>query len=184
VQDLRVTLVVRAETPADFAAVDDVVQRCFALVGTAVAEEVLLVRGIRALPEFDPELSLVADLDGRIIGHLLFSPMAIVSAEGRAPALALAPLAVLPGFEGTHAGTRLMRRGLEVCRERGHRVVIVLGHPKYYRRFGFRPARAMGVEPPEPWTDEAFMARDLVPGALRGIRGVARYAAPFGLPGA
>jgi putative acetyltransferase len=184
VQDRRVTLVVRAETPADFAAVDDVVQQCFARGATGVAEEVLLVRGIRALPEFDPELSLVAELDGRIIGHLLFSLMAIVSAEGRAPALALAPLAVLPGFEGTHAGTRLMRRGLEVCRERGHRIVIVLGHPKYYRRFGFRPARAMGIEPPEPWADEAFMALALEHDALSGVSGVARYALPFGLPGA
>jgi putative acetyltransferase len=174
-------LTVRAEQPGDHAAVDAVVAACFARPGQDPPEEVPLVQGIRALPDFDPALSLVADLDGAIIGHLLFSNMTVED-EGRSvPALALAPLAVLKGYESSHAGTALMRAGLEACRERGHRAVIVLGHPKYYRRFGFRPARQLGIEPPEPWNDAAFQALALVPGGLDGVRGVARYAPPFGI---
>ena len=173
------SLNIRAESPDDFAAVDEVVAICFAGEAPGTPVEVALVRGIRALPAFDPRLSLVADLDGKVVGHLLFSPMTIESQQGDVPALALAPLAVLPGHESSRAGTRLMRAGLDACREAGHRIVIVLGHAKYYRHFGFRPARAMGIEPPGPWPDQAFMALALVPGALDGVRGKARYSAPF-----
>jgi predicted N-acetyltransferase YhbS len=107
--------------------------------------------------------------------------MTVECAAAGVPAVALAPLAVLPGYEETRAGTALMRAGLEACRAAGHRIVIVLGHPKYYRRFGFRPARGIGIEPPDPaWSDDAFMALELEPGALAGVRGTARYSPPFG----
>jgi putative acetyltransferase len=178
-----VPLVIRAEEPGDAAAVNAIVAACFAREDRAEPEEVALVEGIRRLPDFDRRLSLVADLDGKVIGHLLFSPMRVETAAGGVPALALAPLAVLPGYEGERAGTALMRAGLAAVRDAGHRIVIVLGHPKYYRRFGFRPARALGIEPPEPWSDAAFQALELVPGALAGVQGVARYAEPFGLRG-
>ncbi len=174
------SLQIRPETPADIAAVDLLVGRCFASQDNAPAAEVALVQQIRALPNFDPALSLVADRGGTVIGHLLFSPMVIDSPDGAVPALALAPLAVLPGYESSHAGTRLMREGLAACRGAGHRIVIVLGHPKYYRRFGFRPARSFGIHPPgESWPHAAFQALELVPGAISGISGRACYAPPF-----
>ena len=178
---MSVRLLVRPETPGDFAAIDAVLATCFATATDAVPVEVALVRALRGVPGFDPSLALVAELDGTVAGHLLFSPMTIEGSAGSTPALALAPLAVLPGYEGLRAGTRLMRAGLDACREARHRIVIVLGHAKYYRRFGFRPARPLGIEPPADWPDESFMALALVPGALDGVRGTARYAAPFGL---
>jgi putative acetyltransferase len=171
---------VREETRGDYGAVDAVARACFLGPGNDPPAEVALVRAIRQLPDFDSRLSLVAEHEGQVMGHLLFSPMSIEAEGGSVPALALAPLAVLPGFEATRAGTLLMREGLRRCREAGHRVVIVLGHPRYYRRFGFRPARALGILPPDPaWNDTAFMALALEAGALDGVHGTARYSPPF-----
>ena len=86
---------------------------------------------------------------------------------------------VLPGFESTRAGTRLMRHGLAEARRLGFRSVIVLGHPKYYRRFGFRPARAFGIEAPFPVADAPWMALELQPRALAGVTGTVRYPPAF-----
>ena len=73
-----------------------------------------------------------------------------------------------------------MRHGLETCTALGHRRVIVLGHPAYYRRFGFRPARnGFGIEPPGPWPDETFQALALIPGSLDDVAGRACYSQPF-----
>jgi putative acetyltransferase len=94
-------------------------------------------------------------------------------------ALALAPLAVLPGYETLHAGTRLMREGIRRCTERGHRIVIVLGHAKYYRRFGFRPANDFGIHAPWQVAPANFQVLALAPGALEGVTGTVRYPPAF-----
>jgi putative acetyltransferase len=123
-------------------------------------------------------VSLVADLDGEIVGHVLFSDLPIVTADGTVPALSLAPLAVLPRHQRQGVGSALLRRGLEVCREQGHRIVLVLGHPEFYPRFGFSADLARPLESPfgggEPW-----MALELVPGALGNVSGRVEYPPPF-----
>jgi putative acetyltransferase len=93
--------------------------------------------------------------------------------------LALAPVAVAPSRQGNGIGSALIRRGLEEARALGHTVVIVLGHAGYYPRFGFVPARALGIRAPFPVNDESFMALALRPGGLDGVRGTVQYAAPF-----
>jgi putative acetyltransferase len=124
-------------------------------------------------------LSLVAEVDRRIVGHILFSRMSIETNEGSVSAAALAPVAVLPDHQRRGIGERLIRRGLDLLRGRGERIVIVLGHPNYYPRFGFSSEKARSLESPFP--PQAFMAMELSPGALDGIRGKVRYAAAFGL---
>ncbi len=124
-------------------------------------------------------LSLVAEVEERIVGHVLFSRMSIETADGSVPAAALAPVAVLPTRQRRRVGENLIRAGLDVLRGREERIVIVLGHPGYYPRFGFSSAAASLIESPFP--PEAFMAMELVPGALRGIRGKVRYPSAFGL---
>lgn len=136
------------------------------LVGRLRAEEAVL-------------LSLVAELEGRIVGHVLFTRMWIVTATGSIPAVALAPLAVLPGQQRRGIGGRLILQALDLLRAQGERIVIVLGHPDYYPRFGFSCEKARHLASPFP--PEAFMARELIPGALDGIQGTVRYAAAFGL---
>jgi putative acetyltransferase len=115
----------------------------------------------------------------RIVAHILFSRMSIETTSGPVPAVALAPIAVLPERQRRGIGGKLIRYGLDLLRERGERIVIVLGDPDYYPRFGFSRDKAGLLESPFP--PEAFMALELEPGALDGVRGKVRYAAAFGL---
>ena len=124
-------------------------------------------------------LSLVAEFEQRIVGHVLFSRMWIETSKGAVPAAALAPVAVHPEHQRRGIGEQLIRYGLELLRSRGEQIVIVLGHPDYYPRFGFSSEKALSLESPFP--PEAFMAMELSSGALQGVRGKVRYPAAFGL---
>lgn len=173
-------LTIGVERPGDAAAISAVHAVAFSDGGKRSSEgEVRLVEELRSSEAWIPELSLVARLGGQVIGHLLFSRAAIETASGHVQVLALAPVGVLPGYESTFAGTRMMRTGLAEARRLGFRAVVVLGHPKYYRRFGFRPAGAMGIRAPFPVSDAAWMALELVPGALQGVEGIFRYPPAF-----
>lgn len=122
-------------------------------------------------------ISLVAEEDGRIIGHILFSILTIATPQGEIEALSLAPLAVVPSQQRRGIGSSLVREGLRACREAGHRIVIVLGHPEFYPRFGFSAKLTGPLR--SPYSGPSFMAVELVPDALRGIEGEVRYPAPF-----
>jgi len=124
-------------------------------------------------------LSLVAEVDGQIVGHILFSRMTVETAGGPVAAVSLAPMAVLQGHQGYGVGTQLVRDGLAKLRDRGERVVIVLGHKEYYPRFGFSPEKARCLTSPFP--PDAFMALELSDGALEGVQGFVRYPIAFGL---
>jgi len=123
--------------------------------------------------------SVVAELERRIVAHILFSRMSIETDYGSIPAAALAPMAVSPRHQRQGIGGRLIRHGLDLLRRRSERIVIVLGHPDYYPRFGFSSGNARSLESPFP--PDAFMAMELSPGALDGVRGKVRYPAAFEL---
>jgi putative acetyltransferase len=141
------------------------------------SEEADLVDNLRTAG--DVLVSLVAELEGRIVGHVLFSRMSIETSRGLVPAVALAPVAVLPQQQRRGIGGQLIRQGLDLLRNRGEKIVIVVGHPDYYPRFGFSGEKARVLESPFPV--EAFMALELGPGALDGVRGRVVYPAAFGL---
>ncbi len=121
--------------------------------------------------------SLVAEVCGQVVGHVLFSALPILTPRGSVEALALAPLAVAPSHQRRGIGSVLVREGLGTCREAGHRIVIVLGHPEFYPRFGFSAELAGRLR--SPFSGPAFMAMELVPGALSGLTGEVRYPPPF-----
>jgi putative acetyltransferase len=168
-------VIVRAEKPED--SEDRLAIRSIQEAAFGRRHEADLVDALRS--EGVVLVSLVAELDARIVGHILFSRMSIETTSGALPAAALAPMAVLPGHQRRCIGARLVRRGLALLRRRGERVAIVLGHPDYYPRFGFSSDKARYLESPFP--PRAFMAMELSPGALDGIRGRVRYPASFGL---
>ena len=124
-------------------------------------------------------LSLIAELDNQIVGHILFSRMTIETAYGPVDAVSLAPMAVLPDHQGRQVGSQMVRRGLSELRSRGERIVLVLGHEEYYPRFGFSSGKARCLISPFP--PDAFMALELSEGALEGIHGTVRYPSAFGL---
>jgi putative acetyltransferase len=125
-------------------------------------------------------LGLVADADGTVVGHILFTPVTLHCYQAPYVVLALAPMAVLPAWQRRGVGSALVREGLVACRAAGHDVVVVVGHPAFYPRFGFVPARPLGLMSEPPYPDEAFMVAELTPGALRGRRGVVLYGGDFG----
>lgn len=119
--------------------------------------------------------SLVAETKHRIVGHILFSRIWIDSV----PAVALAPVAVLPEYRRQGIAAALITRGIRSMRKRGERIILVLGHPEYYERLGFAAETARHLETPFP--PEAFMAMELTAGALATVRGKVRYPVAFGL---
>lgn len=124
-------------------------------------------------------VSLVAELDTVIVGHIMFSRMWIRTSTALVPAVALAPVAVIPEHQRRGIGGRLIRYGLELLQGRCEKIVIVVGHPDYYPRFGFSTDKAKFLEGPFP--SEAFMAMELSVGALDGIQGTVVYPPAFGI---
>ena len=163
---------IRNECAEDIPAVHAVVQSAFGRVDEARLVDALRRSGALVL-------SAVALLGGRVVGHIAFSPVTVHSANLVPSVLALAPVAVTPDFQRQGIGSALVRWALEECRRLGHGVVIVLGGPGYYQRFGFTPAAKFGIECPFPVPPETFMLLELSPDAAHGHRGIVRYRPEF-----
>jgi putative acetyltransferase len=164
-------LLIRPETAADYDAIRHVNRLAFGQDAEARLVDALRDGSyVRA--------SLVAEKDGQVVGHILFSDLPIVTEAGTVPALALAPMAVLPEFQNQGIGSALVRRGLEVCKEQGHRIVVVVGHPHFYQRFGVSSKMAARLDSPFSGRG-SFMAVELMPGALKGVTGLVQYPLPF-----
>ena len=153
---------VRAEEAADIPRIHAVNRAAF-----ESATEAILVDALRAHADV---ISLVAAEDDGIVGHIMFSPVRLSGAE-EVRAMALAPMAVVPERQRAGIGSELVRDGLESCRRHGVEAVFVVGHPAYYPRFGFSLASGFGITCEFEVPDEAFMALELAPGALRGRTG-------------
>jgi putative acetyltransferase len=144
------SIIVRPETGADHEAIRHVNRLAF-----GQDEEARLVDALREGGFV--RLSLIAEEAGQVVGHILFRDLPIVTDAGTVPALALAPMAVLPEFQWQGIGSSLVRRGLDECRQRGHKIVVVLGHPHFYPRFGFSAKLAAYLDSPFSGR-ESFMA--------------------------
>lgn len=163
-------MMIRQEQKQDIPHVYAVNQSAFERPGEA--DLVDAVRG------HDGVISLVAEHGDKVVGHILFTPVTIAG-DNTKTAIALGPMAVLPEYQRQGVGSRLIEAGLEACESAGHPFVVVLGHPDYYPRFGFRPAHEHGLyfwpDTPSP----AFMVREIVPGALAEVSGTVAYLPAF-----
>lgn len=166
-----IAAVVRTERSSDAKAVWTINERAFGR-----PDEAALVDALRETPG---AISLVAVIEDRVVGHILFTPVRIDGPSGPISAAGLAPMAVLPAHQRQGIGSALVRAGLDACRRHGYKAVVVLGHPTFYPRFGFTPAAAMGLTCEWPAPPEAFMALELDAGALAGATGVVRYRPEF-----
>jgi putative acetyltransferase len=164
---------IRSETLADVEAISLVNQAAFGQQGEAG-----LVNALRA--DRSLTISLVAELDGEIVGQITFSPMVVdQQPEEGMTALGLGPMAVLPAFQNQGIGLRLLEAGIQACRQQGAEIVMVLGHPKFYSKAGFQPASQFGIMCQYPASDEAFMVLELSAGKMQAYAGVARYHPAF-----
>ena len=163
---------IRPEQPGDELGIAEVNLAAFGSPGEAA-----LVDELRKVA--DPFISFVADLDRKVVGHILFTPVSIRGEHERSDAIGLGPMAVHPDHQRCGIGSELVRAGFQECARRAHPVVFVLGHPEYYPRFGFRPAPPLGLRFRSPDFDPAFMVAELVPGALSDRKGWVEYLPAF-----
>ncbi|HET6871989.1 MAG TPA: N-acetyltransferase [Sporolactobacillaceae bacterium] len=165
----------RAEIEEDHAAIREVNDLAF-----HYGDESKLVDNVRESDRYIPELSIIAVTeDNKVIGHILFSVIDIESENGVLQTLALAPMAVRPDFQGQGIGSALVRHGLSECKRLGYGHVVLIGHPDFYPRFGFKPAREKGLESPIPVPDHVFLACELDAGALESVSGTIKYPPAF-----
>lgn len=167
---------IRQERPADYEAIYHVIKDVFANAEHCDGNEQDLVVELRKSNAFIPELSLVAEEDGRIVGHILFT-RAFVGGEA---VLALAPLSVLPACQNRGIGLALIQRGHQIAAELGYRYAVVLGHAKYYPKAGYVPASRYGIRAPFEVADENFMAVSLCEPRDQ-LNGVMEYDPAFGI---
>ncbi|WP_297852158.1 GNAT family N-acetyltransferase [Meiothermus sp.] len=146
-------------------------------------QEARVVAWVRRSPFYIPELSLVAVVEGRPVGHILFSEVGLQDESGPVrKVVVLAPLAVHPGFQNLGAGKHLVQAGLARLEALGAPLVLVRGHAHYYPRFGFVPSEQLGIRPPFAVAPGEYMARPLSAYTPQ-YKGVVRYPAAFAAVG-
>ena len=122
-----------------------------------------------------PVISLVAEVNGKVVGHILFSPATLSDNQPDVKIAGLAPMAVLPEFQNQGIGTDLVKQGLKRCTANGYNAAVVLGHPDFYPRFGFEPAARFGIKCEYDVPHEAFMIKELKKSGLAGCKGTVQY---------
>lgn len=142
-------------------------------------KEGLLVEKLRKNKKFKPNLSLLACMGNEIVGHILFFPIEIASETDQFESLALAPMSVIPELQGLGIGSQLVEKGLAKAKKMGYTSVIVLGHAKFYTKFGFTPASQFNISSPFAVPDKYFMALELKKEALQKHSGCVTYPKEF-----
>lgn len=176
-------IIIRQENLVDIPQVQDLVEKAFKNAEYTDGSEHLLVEKLRRSKSFIPQLSLVASgVKNEITGHILFTPIQILREDGSfQQSLALAPVSVSPTYQNKGIGGLLINRGHDIAKELGFKSVILLGHPTYYPKFGYKPASLWNIKAPIDVPDEAFMAIELYPNSLCNASGRVKYPNEFGI---
>jgi putative acetyltransferase len=167
-------ILIREEAIGDYKSIKEVNDLAF-----GQNQESDLIEKLRKKAEFDDALSLVAIYGEKIIGHILFFRISIIFNEEIHMTLSLGPMSVLPEYQNKGIGSELVRTGLKKAKELGFRSVIVLGHPEYYPRFGFRKTAEWNIKDPFGAPEEAMMAIELEKGSLGFGGGTIEYPEEF-----
>jgi predicted N-acetyltransferase YhbS len=175
-------LIIRKEIRSDYDRVIELTAKAFETMPFSEGDEYKLVGKLRKAPTFIPELSLVAELDGQLVGHILFTPLVIKNGQQQFQSLVLGPVSVLPQFQKQGIGKQLILAGHQKAKELGFQSVILIGHPEYYPRFGYKTASGWGLKVAmELPSDDVFMAVELTEGGLTGVSGMVVFPPEFGV---
>ena len=159
-------IIIRPETDADYELITNVINLAF-----KQTNEGILVEKLRETSCFVSQLSLVALVKGKIVGHVLFYPITINTEKAFCSSLSLAPIAVHPDYQRRGIGSKLVEEGMEAAKRLGYSSVIVIGHSTYYPRFGFKTAKEYGISAPFDVPENAFFAKALVNKGLENCSG-------------
>lgn len=166
-------MIIRQETPEDFDQIYDLVKVAFQTAKVSNGKEQDFVNQLRAGGNYLPELALVVEENGEIIGHIMLTKAHITGASGKFPVLLLAPVSIVLSQRGKGIGSRLIRESFGLARKMGYGIVLLVGDPSYYVRFGFNKASSFGIKPTHDIPDENVMVCELAPGVLKGVSGIA-----------
>lgn len=170
---------IREERPEDHSSVFELIEKAFRNEKYSDHQEHFLVERLRKSEAFVPKLSLVAVVENSIVGHILLTEIDIKTADHKIKSLALAPVSVLPEFQGQGIGGKIIQTAHQIARDLGYQSIILLGHEKYYPKFGYRPADEFGISLPFDVPKENCMAIELQPDALKNIQGAVVYPKEF-----
>lgn len=170
---------IRKEESTDHQAVFELIEKAFENELFSDHREQFLVEKLRESPTFIPALSLVAIYNGVLVGYVLLSPIQIINQEQSFQSLALAPVAVLPAYQGKGIGQMLILNAHQSAIAAGFQSVVLLGHAGYYPQFGYRPAHQFGIQLPFEVPPENCMAIALVKDGLKDVNGMVNYPSAF-----
>jgi len=172
-------VILRQENNSDFEEVFKLIEEAFKTEEFSNHKEHFLVERLRKSDAFIPELSIVAEIDGKIIGHVLVTKLKIKNKTSDFNSLALAPVSVLPEFQRKGIGGKLITQAHNRAIELGHKSIVLLGHEKYYPRFGYEQADKYGIKLPFEVPKENCMVIELVKNGLNGVSGMVEYPKEF-----
>ncbi len=167
-------LIIRPELEKDYSRITEINDLAF-----GQTNEGILVEKLRQTDNFISRLSLVAELNNLVVGHILFYPVIIKYDTAKYDSLSLSPMSVIPKFQRRGIGSKLVVEGLKMAKILSHKAVIVIGHSEYYPRFGFEPASKWNIKVPFDVPDNAFLALELISGGLMDKSGTVIYPEGF-----
>ncbi|ACD53627.1 N-acetyltransferase [Clostridium botulinum] len=173
------SLKIRNESKKDYKTIYLLVKDAFKTAEHSDGNEHNLIDTLRTSESYIPELSLLAEIDEKIVGYIMFTKLFIENQNGKFESLALAPLAVHPQYQDIGIGSKLIIEGLNIAKNLGFKSAIVLGSEKYYPKFGFKEASDFGIKAPFEVPSENFMVIELQENALKDINGNVIYAKEF-----
>lgn len=168
-------VILRPERPEDYFAVEQLTFEAFLDMPHSGGNEALLAHKMRAVSGFVPELDFVAEIEGKVVGNILYTKSKVVGPDGEWETLTFGPLSVSPTCQRQGIGEALIRHTLDIARQLGYRAVLIFGHEEYYPRFGFVNAETYGITTADGQNFPAFMALPLSEGALDGVKGKLIY---------
>ncbi|GEM67133.1 N-acetyltransferase [Sphingobacterium mizutaii NBRC 14946 = DSM 11724] len=171
---------IRQEEKKDYKEVFKLIENAFKGEKFTDHKEQFLVERLRKSESFIPELSLVAEIDEQIVGYILLTKIKIIDNNSKVTSsLALAPVAVLKNFQGMGIGAGLIKKAHEVAKKLNYGSIILLGHEKYYPKFGYKMMKNYGIKLPFDVPDKNCMLIELTDNALENVQGMVEYPNEF-----
>lgn len=172
-------MIIRQENINDYKAIFDLIESAFKNEELSDHKEQFLVERLRKSDNFVPELSIIAIENNEVIGYILLTKIKIKNEEVTFHSLALAPMAVLPKYQKQGIGAMLIHYAHEKARELNFESIVLLGHEKYYPKFGYTMAKNFNIRLPFEVPDENCMAIELKANALKNVSGIVEYDKAF-----